>query len=1256
MATDKIDELYDALKADGIVEKDRQNFRDYMLAPGKQGYENRLQLYNALKADELITSPTYEEFGKRLGLVARKDLSAAEGSPTPAPAEEPTRQVNEAISPTPAKAEPEVEEKAPEASKGWQPTMQQRLATAQTLNGGMTSFRAVAAAGRERTRRAMEKNTPQGRGQAQAAQMQARMAGLPTQALGIGAAAPKGETGSDAPSTEPRGVTGKAAEVSRRAMEKAADREVRSLSGPVAVGMVPGPDGKPVTQWELPDGTLTTDFAEADRAAASSRRNRLAHEFTRRMEQNGLDPGKREDVEAQARLDAESVNRQRWETRMQNIDSKIAEAEKEVERLKGVWDSMDGPDLWQAVKDGFNPEYGREGSPENYRKHREKQAAADAWHTAEQNLKELKQARERFLRGEENEISSIGEDVVSGLYTGGKELIENPLGLRSGGDAFMLQAIRNKVQNGETLTPEEKKLVESVQFANETEGYSKGEGATYQVARFVPEALEMAMEFMAQPGSGLTRKVLGKTFENGFRSGVRRLASDPRLLGRATAAAVAEGASVASTTQLGKNLDEASGRTMQAPIYDDKGNIVAFEGDSMAEAMLKTGFRAVGSNAVFMPHTNLGKGILRWLDKGKVGKGLNDIFRNASEFLPISNPLEGLAKIKTTELFSVGLGDQTFGQWADPEQNAILIGSLLASEFAMGTPGKVVQGYERYNLGRAQTRVQKSYEAAKEVFSHRPDGEDILRMFGEAVLGGTDKTTVELLSTMMKNMRTPEGSFGEGVGGVDARFTREECEAVLDMVRAVYDYRGREYRYNAAYHPEKIQQETSKEENSVEDIMESDVKDAEKDVNLQGERNSDGEDYGNRPQQDNDERTHPWENDGGSMAGDAAGTAQGISDRGDIRMYEEGLVSSYNEHSEYSERDRREAESERLVGIARANGQYRSREEIRGLGERREKATGESEVVVDINARRVYKIKDPYAKSPMKGNVEPEDAIFEHLVHNRYFPETAYRFEGISDDAGDVRIVLSQEYFESYGQPTQKQIDAALAEKGLKPEGKYTYGNEEVSVTDVTGDNALVGADGKVYFIDPVINFKKPVREILGEAPYPQPTEGEMAMQEAEQTGYNMTGLEERQQAMRNFRYWEGRMEELFGHHDFDEMLEAEFGISASAEMLDALGESGYNAEERTVIADYLHARETFDAVFKRISDDQDAEVEQQNALLKKESHEDGYIRPATLKGESGDAYIYIVKGNVVPTEDGRMINTAASDDVIYIYDPTTVH
>lgn len=247
-------------------------------------------------------------------------------------------------------------------------------------------------------------------------------------------------------------------------------------------------------------------------------------------------------------------------------------------------------------------------------------------------------------------------------------------------------------------------------------------------------------------------------------------------------------------------------------------------------------------------------------------------------------------------------------------------------------------------------------------------------------------------------------------------------------------------------------------------------------------------DDGNRPQQDNGGSVGPQGADaGGRVADDSARGVASNRDRGHIRVYEEGLGSPRDEHSEYSERARRDAEAERLVAIAKANGEYFDKEQQAALGDKKPKRSGESEVYINKAEGKVYKVKDPYAKSPMKPGVAPEDAVYEHLVHNKYFPETAYGFEGVSDEYGDLRIVLSQDYVDGVDNATDEQIEAALAEKGLYPEGKYRYGNDEISVTDVTGDNAIVGADGKVYFIDPVIDFKKPVSEILGPAEEPVP-------------------------------------------------------------------------------------------------------------------------------------------------------------------------
>lgn len=100
MPYDKIDQLYDALKKDGAVSKSRENFRSKMLAPGKEGYQNRLQLYNALKADGAIDSPTYEKFAKRLGLHAVNNTS----TPTKPLPQKPTAASAQAATPAPSTA------------------------------------------------------------------------------------------------------------------------------------------------------------------------------------------------------------------------------------------------------------------------------------------------------------------------------------------------------------------------------------------------------------------------------------------------------------------------------------------------------------------------------------------------------------------------------------------------------------------------------------------------------------------------------------------------------------------------------------------------------------------------------------------------------------------------------------------------------------------------------------------------------------------------------------------------------------------------------------------------------------------------------------------------------------------------------------------------------------------------------------------------------------------------------------------------
>lgn len=157
-----------------------------------------------------------------------------------------------------------------------------------------------------------------------------------------------------------------------------------------------------------------------------------------------------------------------------------------------------------------------------------------------------------------------------------------------------------------------------------------------------------------------------------------------------------------------------------------------------------------------------------------------------------------------------------------------------------------------------------------------------------------------------------------------------------------------------------------------------------------------------------------------------------ISDgRGDIRVFEQGLGGKHSWSDADNERDLQREVSQRLVEIAEDNGLFIPLADTKNLGEKYQGRTGESTVYIDEAAGKVYKVKNPYAKSALK-KVAPQDAIYEHIVHNLLFPEAPYKFEGISKDVDGVRIVLycivlSQPFINNEDSPSQSQIEQAKA-------------------------------------------------------------------------------------------------------------------------------------------------------------------------------------------------------------------------------------
>ena len=208
---------------------------------------------------------------------------------------------------------------------------------------------------------------------------------------------------------------------------------------------------------------------------------------------------------------------------------------------------------------------------------------------------------------------------------------------------------------------------------------------------------------------------------------------------------------------------------------------------------------------------------------------------------------------------------------------------------------------------------------------------------------------------------------------------------------------------------------------------------------------------------------------------------QADSDRSDIRVFETGISAQRYGNNWQSSRTSEEEECNRLISIAKENNLYIDKADWDKFGNRRMIPTGESVVFLSKDGSVFTKMKSPFSKAPLK-QTHPEDIIYEHLIHNILFPNTRYRFIGISEDIKGIRIVLQQKNISSmFRVPTPNMIDDYLRNVlGLSKEDKYFYGNEYLAITDISNlsDNVLCSEDDKLYFIDPIIRLKRPAQEV----------------------------------------------------------------------------------------------------------------------------------------------------------------------------------
>ena len=202
---------------------------------------------------------------------------------------------------------------------------------------------------------------------------------------------------------------------------------------------------------------------------------------------------------------------------------------------------------------------------------------------------------------------------------------------------------------------------------------------------------------------------------------------------------------------------------------------------------------------------------------------------------------------------------------------------------------------------------------------------------------------------------------------------------------------------------------------------------------------------------------------------------QALSDLGRIRMLARTCADERGRDPRPLPPDPIRATSLALIDATQRTGLYLEAQAVPGT--RYTIRTGESEVRLVQNEQVYYKIKNPFAKLHLKKH-PAEYVLFEHLVHNILFPECRLEFMGVSSELHEARLVFKQAAVRSDTRPDDGQIAEDLKRRGLLPDGRYTFGNDYVFVTDVgqDGDNVLLDDEGQLRFIDPIIGFKKPLQ------------------------------------------------------------------------------------------------------------------------------------------------------------------------------------
>jgi len=125
------------------------------------------------------------------------------------------------------------------------------------------------------------------------------------------------------------------------------------------------------------------------------------------------------------------------------------------------------------------------------------------------------------------------------------------------------------------------------------------------------------------------------------------------------------------------------------------------------------------------------------------------------------------------------------------------------------------------------------------------------------------------------------------------------------------------------------------------------------------------------------------------------------------------------------------------------------------------------------------------AKTPVFYFHEKEtfkNILLGYILHNIYFPNTKYTFLGVTKRLGKSCYVLQQDFIDSQRPAEPNETSVYFMERGFRKvkTAKLHFEDDDVVIYDVTEhDNVLLGKDGKIYVVDPIVYPKKQITEII---------------------------------------------------------------------------------------------------------------------------------------------------------------------------------